>query len=72
MAIRPAQTTALEMEVRVHGKLEWRRVAKIERRIDDSFGRRHFFMSYIPELAENETCEWYMGSSIPEIVFCPR
>lgn len=72
MPTRPLQSAGLEMQVRVHGKLEWRRVARIDRHYDDTLGKRHFFMMYVPELSENETCEWYMGSDIPEIVYCPK
>ena len=69
MAVRQTPMQTMQMEVRVDGKIEWRLVESIERREDEMQpGKRHFFMIYIPEMAPNETCQWTMGSDIPDIV----
>jgi hypothetical protein len=47
-----------------------RRVECVRREPFDSHftGKRHFMQSYEPVLGDEETCLWFVGSDVPQIV----
>lgn len=65
MAYYPENNT---MDVVVDGTPCVRRVHQIKREPITMFSvRRHFINVYEPEVAENEVCNWTIGSDIPQI-----